>query len=86
MGKAKINIKTFMGSDDSDVELFGNDSKSIGKVYFKYVTSKLDEVPLLFIKNITCDFRRETKFLAKAVKNIQYSRNHILKFHVKIKR
>lgn len=68
MGQAKIDIKTLKASGDLEFKLIEDDGKPSGTIYCKYAVKVLPGVPTLVIRNIRCEFYKDTAFILKTVK------------------
>ena len=72
MGEAKIEIKTLKTNGDLEFKLIEYDGNPSGTIYCKYVVKTLPGVPTLLIRNIKCDFYKDTEFILKTVKFILF--------------
>lgn len=60
MGQGKIDIKSLKANGDIEVKIIEDNNNQSGTIYGKYVLKNLAPVPLLTIRNIKCDFYRDT--------------------------
>ncbi len=70
MGAAKIDIKSLKASGDLYIKIIEEDGTQSGIVYAKYVVKNLPPVPMLIVRNIKCNFYRDTKLLLNTVEII----------------
>ncbi len=77
MGQGKIDVKPLKDGGDIEVKIIQQDGVESGVVYCKYALKTLTPVPILVVKNIKCDFYKDTEFILKTVIIIQF-RSHFL--------
>lgn len=70
LGDGRIEVKTLKAAGALECKIM-EDGEQTGTFYCNYAIKTLPPSPVLFVKNIVCDFYRETKFMLKTVRFLQ---------------
>ena len=73
MGAANIEISKLKQSGEIEFHIVDDKGHQTGTVYANYVVKSLPKVALLVVKNIKCNFYKDTGFIIKSV-----NKNHNL--------
>lgn len=65
MGKGKIDIKSLKVNGDLEIKIYEDDGTQSGTIFGKYILKSLAPVPMLIVRNIKCDFYKDTKLFLK---------------------
>ena len=68
MGAAEIEISKLKPSGEIELKIVDEKGHQTGTVYANYNVKSLPKVPLLVVKNIKCNFYKDTDFVIKSVK------------------
>jgi len=72
MGKGKIDIKSLKANGDLEIKIYEDDGTQSGTIFGKYILKSLAPVPMLIVRNIKCDFYKDTKLFLKTVSPILF--------------
>lgn len=67
MGTANIEISKLKQNGEIELKIVDDKGHQTGTVYANYAVKNLPKVAMLVIKNIKCNFYKDTDFIIKSV-------------------